>query len=107
MSDTRALAVILTISVVTVLLRCVPFLALDRLSSNGYLRYLGRKMPTGVMVLLVTYTLKNLDLTEYPYGWPSIGALLLSAGLYWKTSNSLSSIGLGLALYLVAVNCIV
>lgn len=107
MGDTRALAVILTISVVTVLLRSIPFLALDRLSDNGYLRYLGAKMPTGVMVLLVLYTLKNLDLTRYPYGLPSILALLLSAGLYFKTSNSLSSIGLGLALYLVAVNCVV
>ncbi|MBV9821008.1 MAG: AzlD domain-containing protein [Actinobacteria bacterium] len=107
MSDTRALAVILTISVVTVLLRSVPFLALERLAGNSYLRYLGTKMPTGVMVLLVAYTLKNLDLTKYPYGLPSIGALLLSAGLYWRTSNSLSSIGLGLALYLLAVNCIV
>jgi branched-subunit amino acid transport protein AzlD len=107
MSDSRAFAVIATISVVTVLLRTIPFLALDRLSTNGYLRYLGTKMPTGVMVLLVAYTLKDLDLTKYPYGLPDILALVLSAGLYWKTSNSLSSIGLGLALYLVAVNAIV
>jgi branched-subunit amino acid transport protein AzlD len=55
----------------------------------------------------VAYTLKDLDLTKYPYGLPDILALVLSAGLYWKTSNSLSSIGLGLALYLVAVNAIV
>src|ERR1700712_1376460 len=107
MSDMRAFAVIATISVVTVLLRTVPFLAIGRLSSNGYLRYLGARMPTGGMVLLVAYTLKNLDLTRYPYGVPSILALGLSAGLYWRTGNSLSSIGLGLALYLVAVNCII
>lgn len=105
--DAQAIAVIATISVVTVLLRIVPFLALDRLSSNGYLRYLGAKMPTGVMVLLVAYTLKDLDLTKYPYGLPSILALVLSAGLYWKSSNSLSSIGLGLGLYLVSVNWII
>jgi branched-subunit amino acid transport protein AzlD len=107
MSDTQAFAVIATISVVTILLRTVPFLALDRLSSNGYLRHLGAKMPTGVMVLLVAYTLKNLDLTKYPYGLPSILALVLSAGLYWRTRNSLTSIGLGLVLYLVAVNYVV
>lgn len=71
MGDAQAIAVIATISVVTVLLRVVPFVALDRLSSNGYLRYLGAKMPTGVMILLVAYTLKNLDLTKYPYGCPA------------------------------------
>ena len=107
MGDLRAFAVIATISAVTVLLRVVPFLALERLSENGYLRYLGARMPTGIMVLLVVYTMKDLDLTKYPYGLPNILALVLSAGLYWRTHNSLSSIGLGLALYLVAVNGIV
>ncbi len=106
MGDAQAIAVITTISVVTVLLRVIPFLALDRLSSSGYLRYLGAKMPTGVVIMLVAYTLKDLNLTKYPYGVPSILALVLSAGLYWRTSNSLSSIGLGLGLYLTAVNSI-
>jgi branched-subunit amino acid transport protein AzlD len=107
MSDVRALTVIATISVVTVLLRLIPFLALERLADNGYLRYLGARMPTGVMVLLVAYTLKDLNFTEYPYGLPNLSALALSAGLYWRTRNSLASIGLGLALYLVVVNAIV
>jgi branched-subunit amino acid transport protein AzlD len=59
------------------------------------------------MVPLVAYTLKNLDLTQYRYGLPSILAQVLSAGLYGRTGNSLSSIGLGLALYLAAVNYII
>ena len=104
MTDARAFAVIITISVVTVLLRLTPFVAIDRLSSNTYLRYLGQKMPTGVMVLLVAYTLKDLDLTVRPYGLPEGTALLISISLYWKTRNALLSIGLGLATYLVAVN---
>lgn len=84
MSDARAFAVIATISVVTILPRTVPFLALDRLSSNGYLRYLGTKMPTGVMVLLVAYTLKILispnTLMVYPASWRWCCQLVFTGG---------------------------
>ena len=104
--DARALAVILTISAVTIILRLTPFLAIDKLSSSSYLRFLGKKMPTGVMILLVSYTLIDQDVTIYPYGLPSLGAMLLSVLLYWTTKNSLLSIGLGLVSYMVAVNVI-
>ncbi len=107
MSDQRALSVILAISVVTIGLRVVPFLALARLSRSTYLRYLGQKMPTGVMVLLVAYTVKDVDVTRYPYGLPDLGALALSVVLFWITRNSLIAIGVGLAVYLVAQNWLV
>ncbi|WP_431819872.1 branched-chain amino acid transporter permease [Burkholderia sp. F1] len=106
-SDWRALSVIVTISVVTIGLRYLPILLMKRLEHNGYLRYLGERMPPGVMILLVLYTLKDKDLTRYPYGLPDLAALALSVLAYWKTRNSLLSIGLGLAFYMFAVNCIV
>ncbi len=105
--DARAFAVIMTISLVTVGLRVAPFVALDRLASNQYLRYLGVRMPIGVMIILVTYTLKDLDPTVYPYGLPHLVALLLSIWLYWTTNNSLVAIGTGLTTYLIAVNVVV
>lgn len=106
-ADSAVFAVVITISVVTILLRALPFLALEKLSSNEYVRYLGDNMPTGVMLLLVAYTLKDLDLTRYPYGVPELGAVLVAGLLYWRTTNSLLSIGLGLAGYMVTVNVIV
>lgn len=104
--NARALAVVLTTSAVTVTLRLIPFFALDKLSSSSYLRFLGKKMPTGVMMLLVAYTLKDQNVTTYPYGLPIFGAILLSVVLYLKKSNALLSIGLGLTAYMVAVNVI-
>lgn len=106
-SDARALTVIATISVVTIALRAIPFLAVDRLSASPYLRFLGEKMPVGVMILLVAYTLKDLEIDRAPYGLPDLGALALSVALYWWTRNSLLSIGLALAAYLVVVNCLI
>lgn len=105
--DLRALYVILSISVVTIILRSVPFVFLERLASSSYLRFLGEKMPTGVMTLLVAYTLKDEDISAYPYGLPHLAALLVAVLLYWKSRNSLLSIGVALAGYMVAVNAIV
>ncbi len=105
--DPRAFAVIMTISAVTIGLRALPFMALERLASSHYLRYLGVRMPIGVMIILVAYTLKDLDITAYPYGLPQFVALALSIGLYWITNNSLLSIGSALGIYLVTVNMVV
>ncbi len=106
-SDVHALSVIVIISLVTIALRVAPFAVLGRLSSSGYMRYIGDKMPTGVMVLLVAYTIKDEDLTVYPYGIPTLLSLCVAAVMYWKTDNSLLSIGGGVALYMVLVNLVV
>ncbi|NGO77798.1 branched-chain amino acid transporter [Streptomyces sp. YC504] len=110
-SDLHAFAVIAVISVVTIALRVAPFFVLGKPDSdsqvNGYLRYIGEKMPTGVMVLLVAYTIKDLNVTVYPYGLPTLVSLVVAAVLYWKTDNSLLSIGGGVALYMTLVNGVV
>jgi branched-subunit amino acid transport protein AzlD len=106
-NDWRAFSVIITISVVTIGLRYAPILLVKRLEKNGYLRYLGECMPPGVMILLVLYTLKDKDLTRYPYGLPDLTALALSMLIYWKSRNALLAIGVGLATYIFAVNFII
>ncbi|MDT9684660.1 AzlD domain-containing protein [Streptomyces sp. TRM76323] len=107
LSDLHAFAVVAVISLVTVALRAAPFVVLGKLAANGYLRYLGEKMPTGVMVLLVAYTIKDLDVTAYPYGLPKLVSLSLAAVMYWKTDNALLSIGGGVALYMILVNGVI
>lgn len=105
-TDHRAFAVIAVISAVTIALRATPFLAIEKLSANRYLRFLGEKMPTGVMILLVAYTLKDDDFTRAPYGLPTLVALLIAIVGYVATRNALLSIGIALTTYLVAVNVI-
>ncbi|WP_411073117.1 branched-chain amino acid transporter permease [Streptomyces sp. cmx-4-25] len=104
LSDSRAFAVV---GVVTLALRTAPFVVLGKSAANGYLRHLGEKMPTGVMVLLVMYTLKDLDVTVHPFGLPKLVPLALAAVMYVKTDNALLSIGGGVALHMVLVNGLV
>ena len=62
---------------VTVVLRAAPFVALTRLRDSQVVRYLGRTMPAGVMVVLVVYTLR--DTTTALGSWlPAAAALTWS-----------------------------
>ena len=105
--DTRMLSVVVTISVVTVALRALPFLAMDRIARSGYLRHLGAQMPIGVMILLVAYTIKDENFMKYPYGVPHITAAGLTIVLYLTIRNTLLAIVAGLALYMVLVNLVI
>lgn len=64
-------------------------------------------MPPGVMILLVLYTLKDKDISHYPYCLPDLAALALSVLVYWKSRNGLLAIAAGLVPYILAVNFLV
>ena len=85
---------------VTVALRAAPFLALTRLRDSGVVRYLGRTMPAGVMVVLVVYTLR--DTTTALGSWvPAAVALALTLGVHLAFRRAAASIVLGTATYMV------
>ena len=98
------LLIILTVSAVTVLLRIIPFLAMEKLSSNQYLEYIGTKMPVGIMILLVVYTFLYVDFSKNPYGVPQIVSSLVVFAAYWYSKNALTAIGVGLGIHLSIVN---
>lgn len=85
---------------VTVALRAATFLALTRLRDSGVVRYLGRTMPAGVMVVLVVYTLR--DTTTALGSWvPATVALALTLGVHLAFRRAAASIVLGTATYMV------
>lgn len=85
---------------VTVALRAAPFLALTRLRDSGVVRYLGRTMPAGVMVVLVVYTLRDTT-TELGSWVPATVALALTLGVHLAFRRAAASIVLGTATYMV------
>ncbi|WP_258087304.1 branched-chain amino acid transporter permease [Xenorhabdus bovienii] len=104
MSEINILWTVLTVSVITVILRAIPFILVDLLSNNEYLKHIGNKMPVGVMFLLVVYTFIHIDFTAIPYGIPQIISTLLVILFYWYSRNALTSIGFGLAVHLLLAN---
>ncbi len=103
-NDLDIFLIILTVSVVTVILRVTPFVVMDKLSSNQYLKYIGAKMPVGIMVLLVVYTFLHIDFSTSPYGIPQVVSSLVVFAAYWYSKNALVAIGVGLGVHLSIVN---
>lgn len=92
-------AALVVMGVVTVALRAVPFVALAALKNNAFVDFLGRTMPAGVMVILVMFTLRDVDgATWLP---AAIGLAGTVAVHLWRRNAALSTV-VGTGLYLVA-----
>lgn len=97
----------LTIAVIalgTLLTRVLPFVLFpDNKKSPAYINYLGKVLPYPVMGLLVVYCLKNVSLVQSPHGIPEAIAIICVVLLHLWKNNTLLSIGIGTAVYMVLV----
>lgn len=85
---------------VTVALRAAPFVTLARLQNSPVVRYLGRTMPAGVMVVLVVYTLRGTT-AEFASWLPAAVALALTLGVHLALRRAAVSIVVGTAAYML------
>lgn len=93
------LGALVVMFVVTVALRAAPFVALSVLRESAFVDFLGRTMPAGVMVILVMYTLRDVDETSW---LPATIGLTGTIGVHvWRRNAALSTV-VGTGLYLAA-----
>jgi branched-subunit amino acid transport protein AzlD len=75
-------------------LRALPFAALAPLRASAAVGYLSARMPLGVMVILLAYTVRDLPLYSPARALPGILALAVTAGLHaWRRNAVLSILG--------------
>lgn len=98
------ISAILVMGALTLLLRLAPFVVLGRYADRPLTRYLGVMMPAGVMIVLVVYSLQNVDFLKAPYGLPSLAGVAVTAGLHHWRRNPMLSIVAGTAVYMVLIN---
>lgn len=100
----QTLLMILAIALGTLLTRALPFLLFPQdKEPPRFIRDLTTLLPPAVMGLLVIYCLKDVSLTAAPYGIPElIGVAVTAAPHLWRR-NSLLSIAVGTAVYMVLV----
>ena len=88
------LAAVAVSAAVTWGLRALPFTALARLRASAAVGYLSARMPLGVMVILVAYSLRNVPLADPAQALPDILALAATLGLHlWRRNAVLSILG--------------
>jgi len=101
-SSSHAAVLVAVMAAVTMLLRFLPFLVFKK-KTPGYITYLGRVLPPAMIGLLVIYCLKDVRVTEAPFGVPELAASLLVILLQAWKRNSLLSILAGTVGYMLLV----
>lgn len=106
MNNIHSILMVAVVSVVTILLRFIPFILFRNRETPKYITYLGRVLPYAIMGMLVVYCLKAMSIVSYPYGIPELcGCLTVIFVHIWKR-NTLLSILLGTTIYMICVQAI-
>lgn len=102
-AEIHAAMLISVMSIVTILLRFLPFIVLKGKKTPAYITFLGEVLPSAIIGMLVVYCLRNTDLGHAPFGAPEIIASLTVIALQAVKRNSLLSILCGTLLYMFLV----
>ena len=107
MIDLRAAALIAVCAGVTMLLRFLPFLVFGcGRPTPRFITYLAGVLPCAIMAMLVVYCLRGVDLLGPTHGLPELLAGAAVVGLHLWKKNTLLSIAVGTALYMVLVQVV-
>ena len=99
----KSVAIVAVTALVTMFTRFLPFAVFGKRPLPRVVVYLGRVLPPAIMAALVVHCLKGLDLTAYPYGMAEILSVAATAGMHLWRRNSLLSIAVGTACYMVLI----
>jgi len=104
MNIDRSVLAVVIMSMVTIGLRALPFILWGRKKETPKLiAYLGKVLPSAVMSMLVIYCLKDTSFTAAAGFLPQlIASAVVVLSYLWK-KNSLLSIVLGTAVFMIIV----
>jgi len=107
LTTSQSLLIIAVIALATHITRGLPFILFpENKETPRYILYLGKVLPYSAMGLLVVYCLKNISFASSPYGIPEAIAVLCVALLHLWKNNTLLSIGVGTAVYMILVQLV-
>ena len=104
MNNTYAIALIAVVSIVTILLRAIPFLVFGNgQKTPKFIVFLSKYLPYAIMGMLVVYCLKGVTILTAPHGLPELMGVAAVVLLHIWKRNTLLSIGGGTVLYMILV----
>lgn len=107
MNDSYAILLIIVVSIVTMLLRFLPFLVFGSgKETPKFILYLGKYLPYAIIGMLVVYCLKDVSFVAVPYGLPEFIAVAAVVLLHLWKRNTLLSIGGGTVLYMILIQSV-
>ena len=106
MDKLHAAALVAVIAAVTIALRFAPFLLLRGRETPKFIAYLGRVLPYAIMGMLVVYCLRGTTFSNICNWLPQLIATAAVVLLHLWKRNTLLSIIVGTALYMVLVQVV-
>ena len=101
MTVPQLLMTVALVALTTALTRFTFWLFPAGRQAPAFVVWLERRLPRAVMVMLVVYCLKDISLSESPFGLPALMGVAVTAGLHlWRRRMMLSIAG-GTAVYMV------
>ena len=102
MNNIQAFTAIMLAAACTLLMRALPFTLLGkRQEIPEVIRYLGNLLPAAIMAVLIVYCLKDVGSDVVHIGLPKIAAVVIVALSYKWKHNTLVSIAVGTAGYMI------
>lgn len=99
------LMIIFTVSIVTIILRALPFIVFKD-KSYPIIDFLGHVLPYCIMAMLVVYCLKDVNILTGSHGIPEAIGVITVVILHLYKKNTLISIFGGTIIYMICVQLI-
>lgn len=104
MSNKEILFIVAALAAATVITRFLPFVLFPKGKKvPSFVVYLGKILPFAAIGLLVVSCFSGVSFLSYPYGLPEVICVAAVALLHWKKGNTLLSIGVSTALYMILI----
>ena len=104
MSNKETFFIVEALVAATVITRFLPFVLFPKEKKVPlFVVYLGKILPFAAIGLLVVSCFSGISFLSYPYGFPEIICVAAAALLHWKKGNTLLSIGVSTALYMILI----
>ena len=100
MNNTYILISIATMSLITIVLRFIPFLFLNDIKDYQTLNYLSNLLPCAIMAMLVVYCLRDINFSATRNYVPALISTFVVSISYIIKRNTLLSILLGTIIYM-------
>lgn len=102
-----SVATLIVVALVTALTRAIPYLLFGgKKELPATVHYLGTVLPASIMIVLVVYCLRNIDLTTFPFGLAELLSVAIVIAAQVTKKNIFLSIVLGTACYMILIRTI-
>lgn len=103
----HSIGIIAVAAMVTLFIRAIPFVLFGgKREVPVTVTYLGKVLPPAIMVILVVYCVKGINLMVGNHGIPELLSIAVVASLHIWKRNTLLSIAVGTVLYMILVQVV-